>query len=84
MIVEIALPTIFVGTIVETMIVGTKSSLAAVSTTLVEIAVTTIFVGTAVSTMIAGTKILWCLFQQLLLKKLFLQMLLEQQFTLIP
>ena len=52
------------------MIVGTKISLAAVPTTLVETAVTTIFVGTAVSTMIAGTKILWCLFQQLLLKKL--------------
>ena len=84
MIVGTAVPTIFVGTIVPTMIAGTKISLAAVPTTLVETAVTIIFEGTAVSTMIAGTKILWCLFQQLLLKKSFLQMLLEQQFTLIP
>ena len=84
MIVGTAVPTSFVGTIVPTMIAGTKISFTAVPTTLVETAATTIFLGTAVSTMIAGTKSLWCLFQQLLLGKLFLQTFLEQQFTLIP
>ena len=72
------------GTIVQTMIAGTKISLAAVSTTLVETAVSTIIVGTTVPTMIAGTKFLCCLLQQLLLEKMFLLNLLEQHFTLIP
>ena len=72
MIVGTAFPTIFVVTIVPTMIAGAKISSEAVPTALVETAVTTIIVGTTVPTVIAGTKILWWLFQQLLLEQQFI------------
>ena len=73
MIVERAVPTISGGTIVPTMIVGTKIYMVAAPTALVETAVTTIIVGITVPIVIAGTKILWWLFQQHLLEQLFLQ-----------
>ena len=73
MIVGTAVPTIFVRTIVPTIVAGTKISLGAVPTALVETADIPIIVGTNVPTVIAGTKILWCFFQQLLLEQLLLQ-----------
>ena len=76
MIVGTAVPTIFMGTIVPTMIDGIKIYLVAVPTALVETAVTTIIVGITVPIVIAGTKILWWLFQQRLLEQLFLQIFL--------